>query len=238
MSDSSEREVSLEAVAQQYIETQDPRLLEPVIEVASDLIRYFARLYGKGCDSEDAFQTGVIGLMKALQNFDPDKGASFVTYASHCIMGEIRHMVRKNASYYKPGCIVELQGKVDRIVEEYVKVYGDVPSHGYIAKELNVREEAVAEVMRAGLVNFDDLDTRALRSSAYETFRLPLEDRITLYQAMRKLSSLQQKVIGMLFFEDRTQQQVADELDLTQKQVSRIKQRSLETLQEELKATS
>ena len=124
------------------------------------------------------------------------------------------------------------------MVEEYIKAHGDVPGYDYIARELNVREESVAEVMRAGLVNFDDLDHKSMRSASLETFKLPLEDKLTLYQALRKLSALQQKVIAMLFIQDMTQQQVADELGITQKQVSRIKQRSLERLQEDLKVTS
>lgn len=236
--DSPDRSLCLEEAAARYFEHNDDRQLEAVIEAAGDLIHYFARLYGKGCDRDDLFQTGVIGLMKALGNYQPGKGASFVTYASHCIMGEIRHLVRKQASYYRPGCIVELQFKVDRVVEEYIKAHGDVPGYDYIARELNVREESVAEVMRAGLVNFDDLDHKSMRSASLETFKLPLEDKLTLYQALRKLSALQQKVIAMLFIQDMTQQQVADELGMTQKQVSRIKQRSLETLQEDLKVTS
>ena len=93
-----DRSLCLEEAAASYFEHSDDRRLEAVIEAAGDLIRYFARLYGKGCDRDDLFQTGVIGLMKALGNYQPDKGASFVTYASHCIMGEIRHLVRKQAS--------------------------------------------------------------------------------------------------------------------------------------------
>jgi RNA polymerase sigma factor (sigma-70 family) len=235
--DTTERNVSLEDAATEYIVSQDPHKLEPVIEAAGDLIRYFSRLYGKGCDKDDLFQTGVIGLMKALQNYDPVHGAKFTTYASHLIMGEIRHLVRKQASYYRPGCIIDLQFKVDRVVEEYIKEYGDVPAYTYIAQQLNVKEESVAEVMRAGLVNFDDLDHKSMRSASLETFKLPLEDKLTLYQALRKLSSLQQKVVAMLFLQDMTQQQVADELGLTQKQVSRIKKSSLETMQEDLKVT-
>jgi RNA polymerase sigma-B factor len=221
----------LEKAAAAYFLTRDEESLNHVVEAASDLIRYFVRLYGKGCDQDDLFQTGMLGLLKALQNYDPEKGAGFSTYASHLIMGEIRHLVRKNASYYRPGCIVELQFKVDKVVAEHIKLQGGVPSVETIARELNVKPESVSEVMRAGLVPFDDVDTAVIRNSAYETFRLPIEDKITLYNAIRKLSDIQQKVIAMLFFQDKSQQQVADELGLTQRQVSRIKHKSLEQMQ-------
>lgn len=234
---SGQAKISLEAAARHYFACAEPEALDVVVDAAGDLIRYFAGLYGKGCDPEDIFQTGVIGLIKALQNFDPSHGTRFTTYASHCIMGEIRHLVRKNASFYRPGSIVELQFKVDRVVGEYISQHGEVPSYAYIAKRLNVREESVSEVMRAGLVSFDALDAAALRSASYQSFRLPLEDKIILDEAMRTLSETQQKVMDMLFWQDMTQQQVADELGLTQKQVSRLKQSSLRTLQHELKVT-
>jgi RNA polymerase sigma-B factor len=224
----------LDAAAARYLDHGDDDSLRAVTEAAKGLVCYFAKLYGKGCDHDDVIQSGMLGLMKALKGYDPAKGACFTTYASHCIMGEIRHMVRKNASYYRPGCIIELQHKVDSVVEEYLKLHGNVPAYAYIAKQLNIREESVAEVMKAGLISFDDIDTNLIRSSAYETFKLPIEDKLTLYQAIRKLSALQQKVIGMLFFQDMSQQQVAETLGISQRKVSRIKESCLHSMYEEL----
>ena len=172
--------------------------------------------------------------MKALKGYDQTKEASFATYASHCVMGEIRHLVRKQASYYRPGCIVELQGKVDRVMDEHLRDYGEAASVSYIAAQLKVRESAIEEVMKAGLVNFDEIDTSKIHSTEYESFRLPIEDRIVLAQAMKRLSDLQRKVIQMLFFQDLSQQEVADQTGLTQKKVSRIKRESLEKMGEEL----
>lgn len=233
--ESSHRTSSLDAAAHDYFQDQNPDSLRKVSASASDLIHFYVHLYGKGCDKDDLCQTGILGLMKALKGYDSSRGASFTTYASHLIMGEIRHTVRKQASYYRPGCIIDLQFKVDRVVEEYVKLHGDIPSYSYIAQALNVKEESVSEVMKAGLVSFDEIDTSIIRSSSHESFRLPIEDKITLYQAIKKLSELQQKIIGMLFFQDMSQQQVADQMGMSQKKVSRIKERSLVTMYESLK---
>lgn len=226
--------LSLDEAAQRYFVRQDDESLKTVMESAEKLIRYYAHLYGKGCDRDDLTQTGYLGLMKALKGYDQTKEASFATYASHCVIGEIRHLVRKQTSYYRPGCIVELQGKVDRVMDEYLRDYGEVASVQYIAEKLKVRESAIEEVMKAGLVSFDEIDTSKIHSTAYESFRLPIEDRIVLAQAMKRLSDLQRKVIQMLFFQDLSQQEVADQTGLTQKKVSRIKKESLERMGEEI----
>lgn len=225
---------SLNEVVNNYFLYRDEESLRQVMKSVTGLIHYFARLYGGGCAEDDLFQTGYLGLLKALKSYDPEKETSFVTYASHAIMGEIRHLVRKQASYNRPGCIIEIQYRVDKVIEEYTKVHGDVPSVAFIAQELKVKEESVREVMRAGLVSFEEIDAAKIHSSAYETFRLPIEDKLTLYQAIKKLSDVQKKVIHMLFCRDMTQQQVADKLGMTQKQVSRLKERSVQILRSDI----
>jgi len=224
----------LNEASENYFQCANEYSLQQVMESAEGLIRYFARLYGGGCSEEDLFQTGSLGLMKALQNYDPGKENSFVTYASHAIMGEIRHLVRKEASYYRPGCIVELQYKVDQLIDEYTKVQADVPTPAYIAQKLKIKEESVTEVMRSGFVNFDEIDASKIHSSAYETFRLPIEDKLTLYNAFKMLTDIQQKVVHMLFYRDMTQQQVATKLGMTQKQVSRVKEHGVQVLRESM----
>jgi RNA polymerase sigma-B factor len=81
-------------------------------------------------------------LLKGLNKYDSRYETSFVTYASHCIMGEIRHFVRKEASFYRPGYIVKLQRKVDQIIVEYAKAKRNVPSPEYIAEKLRIRVES------------------------------------------------------------------------------------------------
>ena len=225
---------SLEAAAQSYFLNRDEDTRQAVACEATGLIRYYARLYGGACDRDDLLQAGRLGLLKALSQYDPDKSASFVTYASHCIMGEIRHMVRKETSYYRPGCIAELQFRVETIVEEYVKSEGETPTISYIAKKLNVKEESVDEVMKAGLVSFDEIETEKIHSLVYESFHLPIEDKIVLAQAARKLNDMQSKVIHMLFYGNMSQQQVADEMGISQRKVSRIKEQSLEIMRESI----
>jgi RNA polymerase sigma-B factor len=224
----------LNEAASDYYKYQDEDSLQKVVESAKGLIYYFVRLYGGGCTEEDLFQTGNLGLLKALKSYNSSREVSFVTYASHFIMGEIRHLVRKQGSYYRPGCIVELQHKVDRVVEEYTMIHGNVPSTAYIAEKLKIKEESVNEVMKAGMVSFDEIDAAKIHSSTYENFHLPIEDKLILFKAIKKLSDIQQKVIYMLFYHDMTQQQVAEKLGMSQKQVSRVKGRSVQMLKADL----
>ena len=206
---------------------------EALFASAKGLIIHFAGLYGGGCHFGDLVQSGMEGLLKAAGRFDPDLGASFATFASHCIIGEIRHYVRKEASYYAPGCIVGLQNRVSRFVDDYLALNETFPSTAEVAENLAVKEESVARIMSAGLVNFDEIEKENIRSSRYQAFKLPIEDKLFLEQALKKLNEIQKKVIYMLFYYDLTQSQAAKRLGLTQRQVSRIKEKSIEIMREE-----
>lgn len=228
-----EIQASLNQSAELYFSDPSPGHKEALAEAAKGLIYHFARLYGGGFRLDDLTQSGAEGLLKAINNFDPAAGASFATYAGHCIIGEIRHNVRKEASYYTPGSIAGLQGKVNRFIGDYLTRHGEAPSVAEIAENLGVREESVAQIMGAGLVEFEQIDRESIHSSRYRTFQLPIEDRLFLDQAMRKLSDIQKKVIYLLFYYDLTQSEVANRLGLTQRQVSRIKEKSIEAMREE-----
>lgn len=211
---------------------QDPRKasLAEVIESSSKLINYFIKLYGCGHSREDLYQVGVEGLLKALQRYDCASGVMFTTYAGNCIMGEIRHYVRKEMSYYRPRIIERLQDNIESIIEKELSEKGDIPDMHNIADRLNIRDEGIHEVMRAGLAPLDEVDLSKISSQRLESFRLPVEDKIVLEQALNKLSELQKKVIYMLFYRDLTQQQAAEKLSINQRKVSRLLHSSLESM--------
>jgi RNA polymerase sigma-B factor len=206
--------------------------LEQVVRAGKRLVWHFVCLFSPKGSGEDLVQAGMEGLMKAVAGFDPGCGAGFVTYASHCIMGEIRHYIRKETSYYRLGCIAELQGRVERLMEDVLKATGEVPAVSEIARLLNVREEGVVQVMRAGLVSLDEIDLGKIQRMRYESFRLPIEDRIVLEQAVDRLSELQRNVIRLLFYRDMTQVEAAEELGISQRKVSRVLHKSLRKMAE------
>ena len=208
--------------------------LPDVVEAGTGLIYYFIKLYGGGQNTSDLFQIGVEGLLKAVKRYNPEGGASFTTYAGHCIMGEIRHYIRNEASYYRPGCIKGLQYRIDQEVERSLKETGAVPSISVLANRLNIKEESISEVMKAGMVSFEELDLSKIANQHLETFKLPIEDRLALAQAINRLSELQRSVIYLLFFRDMTQEQAAAKLGLNQRKISRLKEKGLEALKKEL----
>lgn len=209
--------------------------LAETIAVGRRLVSHFARIFTGGC-GDDALQAGMEGLMKAVRRYDPAVGAAFSTYAAHWVMGEIRHFVRKEAVYYRPGCIRGLQLRVDQYVEQVLKATGEPPVIEDIAAALNVRKDGVLQAMRTGLVVLDEVDLSKIRAERYETFKLPIEDRIVLQQAFKRLSELQRKVVYYLFYRDLTQVQAAEKLGISQRQVSRVLHKSLKEMEKELKS--
>ena len=218
----------IDAIFLVYQQSGSAKDLEKVVNVCRKLVFHFARLYG--CHGDDVIQVGMEGLLKAVSRFNPESGNTFVTYASHCIMGEIRHFIRKEVSYYKPGSVVDLQNRVERVVEDRLKETGEPPALSEIAATLNVKEEGIIQAMRAGLVSLDELDVTKIKTLKYETFRLPIEDKIVLEQAINKLSELQKRVVYLLFYKDMTQNEAADELGISQRKVSRILHKSLQQI--------
>lgn len=225
---------SLDAVFEGYLNSRSEEDLSRVADAGSRLVYHFANLYAPGRPTEDAVQAGFEGLLKAAARFDPGRGVTFTTYAGHCIMGEIRHHLRKEASFDRAGWVAELQGKVSRAVEDHLKQTGQAPSLSQIAEAVNVQEEGVLEAMRAGWVSLDEIDTAKIKHLRYESFKLPIEDKIALEQAMDKLSILQRRVIKLLFYSNLTQTEAAAELGLSQRKVSRLLRKSLSQLAESM----
>ncbi|BAF59329.1 DNA-directed RNA polymerase specialized sigma subunit [Pelotomaculum thermopropionicum SI] len=223
---------NIEAAMAAYLQDGSAESLQKVVEAGTRLVHYFVGLYAPGHSREDLVQSGFEGLLKAAKRYDPGRGVSFSTYASHCIMGEVRHFIRKEASFSRPGWAAGLQERVNRFLEEYLNEKGELPTLDQIAGAVNIRKEGLLQVMRVGWVAPDEIDVSKIRSQRYESFQLPVEDRIVLRQAVEKLTELQRRVIAMLFFKNMTQGEAAEELGITQRKVSRVLHKSLKLLRD------
>ncbi len=224
----TEHAADLELAVGRYLEEPLPERLEAVVAAGTGLVRRFGNLYAPG--NEDVLQVGYEGLLKALERFEPQRGNRFTTYASHIIIGEMRHFFRREAAYYCPGSISDLRSRVDALIEDTLKATGEVPTVHEMAEALGVRPEGVVQAMRAGLVPLDDLELGAIQATGHRSFRLPIEDRIVLEQALSKLGRMQRQVIDALFFRGLTQSETAASLGTNQRQVSRVLHRSLKDL--------
>lgn len=225
--------LQLNDAAAKYFENPCDFTKNQVILASEGYVKYFRRHYGGVAAYEDLYQAGMEGVLKALKEFNPDNGASFATFAGHKMMGEIRHWVRKEASYHRPGSISGLQFKVDAFLDRWFKEYGVMPSPEQVAAELGIRLEGVVEVMRAGLVSFEDIDVEAIHSTSYKSFELPIEDRILLDQLYLSLSDVQKKLWHLLFEKRMTQEKTAKELGMSQRQVSREKDKMVLLMKKE-----
>lgn len=92
------QEKSINSAAEDYFWESTEERLEELVLSATKLIYHFIKIYGVGNSRDELYQVGVEGLLKAVKHFDPRMGSSFATYAGNCIIGEIRHYVRKEAS--------------------------------------------------------------------------------------------------------------------------------------------
>ncbi|HHY94535.1 MAG TPA: sigma-70 family RNA polymerase sigma factor [Firmicutes bacterium] len=210
-----------------YLDDPSADSLARVVEAGRKLVYHFAHLYCPGRPGEDVIQVGFEGLLKAARRFDRGRGVAFATYAGHCIIGEIRHYLRREASFRRPRWLGDLQARVDRTVEETLQRTGQLPTVTEVDRAVNVREAGLVEAMRAQWVSPDEIDVSKIQHLRYVSFHLPVEDRIALEEALEQLSDLQRKVVLMLFYRDLTQAQTAKALGISQRKVSRILQSSL-----------
>ncbi|OPZ79865.1 MAG: RNA polymerase sigma-F factor [Actinobacteria bacterium ADurb.Bin444] len=193
---------------------------------------------------EDLLQVAYLGLVKAIQRFDPWRGIVFSTYAVAVVDGEVRHYLRDSVLMRQPRWARTAYRKIEEAQSAFYAEHKRFPSFTELAELVNITPEGVLEVIRGcsqpELQSLDDPDGaagepkaltgRVIRSLRHESFTLPLEDRIALYQAMATLSAAQKRLIYLLFFRELTQQEVADELGMTQRTVSREQHRALAKL--------
>ena len=195
------------------------------------------RFYGRGENVDDLFQVGCIGLIKAMDNFDMNQNVQFSTYAVPMIIGEIRRYLRDNNSIRVSRSIRDLAYKTLAIKEKYIKETLKEPSIEEIAKELKVEKEEIAFSLDAiqepislqESVHGDETDKIFIMDQVKDeknTDELWTEN-ITINEALKKLNSKEKMIIDKRFFEGRTQTEVANEIGISQAQVSRIEKSAI-----------
>ncbi len=221
---------TLEKVVESYLHSPSREKKVAVVEAAEPLVNYYASLYSPGKTDEDLKQAGYEGLLKALKRFDPERGVLFATYATHCIIGEIRHDLRDRGPFRVPDWLKSLQAKIIGATEELAQTNGAMPTLAEIARKINVAEEGIVEAMQIGCVSLDEVDLSKIRHLRYESFKLPIEDVVTVQMSIERMDDLQQKVIKLIYYEGLTQEQTARRLGLNQRKVSRLLKKGLDEM--------
>ncbi|MDO8732528.1 MAG: sigma-70 family RNA polymerase sigma factor [Actinomycetota bacterium] len=203
------------------------------------LVHHVARRFRGSSDYEDLVQVGIVGLIHAVDHFDPAQGTSFSSYAVPSITGAILHHLRDHSSSVKvPGRLQELVSKVSRAVDHLTQHHGRSPTVAEIAEEVATSQEAVLEAIEANYarstVSLEAEDAPPAVPAAIDTDFEEVETRLVVLQALSGLPGLDRRVIEQRFYRGRTQSQIAEDLQLSQMQVSRIISRSLTQLRQAL----
>lgn len=196
------------------------------------------RFTNRGENIDDLFQIGCVGLIKAIDNFDLKHEVTFSTYAVPMIIGEIRRYLRDNNSIRVSRSIRDLAYKVLAAKEKLSKQNGKEPTVEEIAKELEIPKEEIIISMDAiqepislqepvygeNMDNIYVMDQISDKKNTDENWT----NSITIAEAIKKLNEKEKLIINKRFFEGRTQMEVAEEIGISQAQVSRLEKNAIE----------
>ena len=239
------------ALLRRYHEQGDLAAREQLIEQYMSLVRSLARRYSyRGEQLEDLVQIGAIGLIKAIDRFDVNRGVELTTYATPNIIGEIkRHFRDRGWAVRVPRGLQELNIQLSRLVEQLTVQHGRSPTIPELAKAAGVTDEEVLEALESGRAysslslsagsgghdddgELDPLESLGTVEHQYEVS----EDRAVLAPGFRVLDERERAILHLRFFEGLTQSQIAQQVGISQMHVSRLIRRSLEKIREEIAA--
>jgi len=234
---------------ERYRRTGDPDLRDALVERFMPLARQLANRYAHEHDRDDLIQVASLGLLKAIQRYDPDRGLAFSSYAVPTVVGEIkRHFRDYGWSVRPPRELQELSLRVHRAAEELATARGRSPSPAEIAEAMEIGVEDVLEALQAaGAHRADTLDgpagddeerplgaTLAVDDDGYDR----AEAAATLSPLLAQLSPRERTILALRFKDDLTQSEIGRLVGLSQMHVSRILRTALATLQDAASRTT
>ncbi|MEE1061849.1 MAG: sigma-70 family RNA polymerase sigma factor [Ruminococcus sp.] len=193
----------------------------------------------KGIEYEELFSAGCLGLAKALEKFDKDRGLQFSTYAVPVIMGEIKRLFRDGGTVKVSRSLKELAIKIGRLNNDYKTKHNKDMSVSQLAKELDVSEEKICEAVSCtrtplSLTAEYDEDGNPQLDIPVEDSQEAVTEKLSLQQAISQLDERDRKIIFLRYYQNKTQSQTATQLEMTQVQVSRQERKILKTIREKL----
>jgi RNA polymerase sigma-B factor len=239
------RIAEIDAAARTYATTRDSRAREVLVHHCRDLVRGIASEFRNAQQEEDLVQVGYLGLLNAIEHFDPTRGTPFLVFARHFVRGEIRHYLRDHYGVMRrPRWLDRVNGQIEEVVAEHLNARGRYPALDELAERLGLDPATLAEILKTREVvrtlslDAEDEDgqptvhpTRA-DDRGRHWLAAPLEDRMALIEALEHLNVLQRTVIFYIFFTDLTQAETASRIGVSQKHVSRVLASALRRLRE------
>ena len=195
-------------------------------------------------NADDLFQIGCVGLMKAVDNFDPSRLVKFSTYAVPMIIGEIRRYLRDNSSIRVSRSLRDTAYKAIYAKEGYLRRYMKEPTMQEIAEEIGIPKEEVVYALDAvqtpmslheplyndggdALYVMDQVSDKKNREENWV-------EELSLEAAMERLNERERQIISLRFFDGKTQMEVEDQIGISQAQVSRLEKNALKTMRQYL----
>jgi RNA polymerase sigma-B factor len=235
----------------EYRRTGERSLRNELVEEHVRLAEFLARRFShRGEAHDDLRQVALVGLLKAVERFEPDRGLQFSSFATPTITGELkRHFRDRGWAVRVPRRIQELHLELDRTVNDLSQELGRPPTPAEIAQRAGVLEEDVLESMEAGsLYRLASIDagrpddesgaSPAQRLGELDAELGAVDDRVAVTEMLAVLPEREQNIVYLRFFEGLTQSEIAERIGISQMHVSRLLARSLETLGEHASAVA
>ncbi|MGD1849487.1 MAG: RNA polymerase sigma factor SigF [Cyanophyceae cyanobacterium] len=231
-----------------YRQSPSTTVRNRLVEMNIGLVRKEAYRWVNQCSEgfDDLMQIGSLGLIRAIERFNPTKGAAFSSFALPYIRGEIQHYLRdRSTSIRIPRRFLELHHRAAQVSRKFLDAQGRSPSEAEIADALDISASQWQDVRLAcqnrSLLSLDapltdnDNGTTSLGETVldrkYHSFQLAEEDRIRLQQALVHLESRTRDILEFVFLQDLTQKEVADKMGISAVTVSRRVRKGLDSLQ-------
>lgn len=229
----------------QQIQKGDEAAKERYIEGNLRLVLSVMKRFGTSSENpDDIFQIGCVGLIKAINNFNPELDVKFSTYAVPMIVGEIRRYMRDNSSIRVSRSLRDIAYKAIYAKEVYVKKNMKEPTIQEISDEIGISKEEIVYAMDAiqspmslqepvyndsgdALYVMDQISDKKNKEETWV-------EHLALQAAMKVLSERERYIISLRFFEGKTQMEVAEEIHISQAQVSRLEKNALRTMRKYL----
>lgn len=227
-------------------DTTKKKLRDLIVLSFLPLVKKVARGFARRSTDpvEDITQVGSLGLIKAIDLFNPNISANFKTYATYLITGEIRHYLRDKTTIIRaPREIKELSYRVHKLTLELTEKYGTQPTDEQIAQALQMPAKKIEEVIelerRTTTISIDQMSSEEngqtplmekIADDKDEKHINSFENRLILEDAIKKLPIEDQQIVTLNFFEDLSQREISEKLNISQMQVSRKLKKALNKL--------
>lgn len=232
-----------------YAVTRALELRDRIVLSHMGLVKSIAAHYAPSLGQRDDLeQVGCVGLIKAVERYDPSLNVPFEAYARTVVAGEIFHYLRDLAPVLRvPRWYRTLNRRLHESHDRLIMTLGHEPSLEELATDMNIAVDGVKEILRLrdsynlmslsekGDVADDPPRFDAIKSTRHQTFRLPIEDRIVLDKALERLAAFERRVVELFFYKDLTQTEIAKRLGFSQKHISRTLASTLRKLKEDLR---